>query len=434
MSENTRPTIGQIGKYDILAVVGEGATSIVYLAYDPFAKRQVALKQLHPELLNDVRRGRLFRHLLMNEASLAGKLVHPHIVQIYDASVSPTDAYVAMEYLSGGTLEAFCKPANLLPFDRLVEILFKCTRALDFASEHGITHRDIKPANILLVDSQGQNIKLTDFGSAFHTAADTTQVSGIGSPAYMSPQQIREVPLDHRTDIYSLGVVMYQLLTGRLPFVAENNYTLLYKITHAAPPQPSDVRPEVPPVLDAIVRRAMERDVDRRYQTWSEFSHDLALAFQHRSLRDMSEQFSDTVKFQMLRGLSFFHDFSDVELWEIIGFSKWSQDVPGSVIMKDGEAGDHFSILASGEARVRKRGKLLNLLSPGDCFGEMALFAAGGGVRSASVEAMTDVCVVRISARALERASDTCRMHFYKSFLETLSTRLSLANSRIANV
>ena len=120
MSENTRPTIGQIGKYDILAVVGEGATSIVYLAYDPFAKRQVALKQLHPELLNDARRGRLFRHLLMNEASLAGKLVHPHIVQIYDASVSPTDAYVAMEYLSGGTLEV---PASTTFIDIPVALL-----------------------------------------------------------------------------------------------------------------------------------------------------------------------------------------------------------------------------------------------------------------------------------------------------------------------
>jgi len=424
----------KIGKYEIKRLIGEGATSLVYLAHDPFAQRDVALKQIHPEMLRDKERGRLYRHLLMNEASLSGKLHHPHIAQIFDASVADDDAYVVMEYVPGGTLEAFTRPDRLLPFDRLVEIIFKCTRALDYAFRHGITHRDIKPANILLVHPDGQNIKLSDFGAAFHSASDATQVAGVGSPAYMSPQQIREMPVDQRTDIYSLGVVMYQLLTGRLPFEGETNYSLLYRIANDTPPSPSEVRPEVPITLDVIVQRAMEKDLDHRYQDWSEFSHDLAQAFRNREFSAGETAIPETERFQKLRELGFFHEFSDVEIWEIIAFSKWDRAQPGTLIMKEGEAGDHFCFMADGEARVKKRGKLLNLLSTGDCFGEMALFSAGGGVRSASVEAFTEVSVVRISARALQRASDTCRMHFYKAFLEVLSTRLSLANARIANV
>ena len=426
--------VERIGKYEIRRKIGEGSTSSVFLAYDSFAQREVALKQLHPAILADRERGHLYRHLLMNEAALAGKLVHPHIVQIFDAVVDDDEAYVVMEYVPGGTLAAFRGPDRLLPFDRLVEIIFKCTRALEFAFRHGITHRDIKPANILLAHPDGQDIKISDFGAAFHTASDTTQISGVGSPAYMSPQQVREMPLDHQTDIYSLGVVMFQLLTGRLPFDSDNNYSLLYRIAHESPPAPSSLRPEIPEALDAIVRRAMEKELDHRYQEWAEFSHDLAQAFRNRELNASGIRVPDTEKFQTLRGLSFFHEFSDVELWEVIGFAKWNRAQPGTVIMKEGEAGDHFCFLAAGEARVKKRGRLLNLLTEGDCFGEMALFSAGGGVRSASVEAVTELSVISIGASALQRASDTCRMHFYKAFLEVLSTRLSLANSRIANV
>ncbi len=424
----------RIGKYEIVTLIGDGGTSSVYLARDPFSHREVAVKRLHPEILRDREHGRLYRHLLMNEASLAGKLIHPHIAQIFDAVVSDDDAYVVMEYVPGGTLAAFCRPDRLLPFDRLVEIIFKCTRALDYAYRQGVTHRDIKPANILLVDPEGQDIKISDFGAAFQTASETTQVSGVGSPAYMSPQQVREMPVNHQTDIYSLGVVMYQLLTGRLPFEASSNYSLLYRIANEPAPPPSSLRPEIPEALEAIVRRAMDKDLEHRYQDWAEFSHDLAQAFRNREVYAEREGPPDTEKFQTLRGLAFFREFTDVELWEIVRFSQWSRAKPGTVLLKEGESGDHFYFLADGEARVKKRGRLLNVLTPGECFGEMALFSAGGGVRSASVEATTEVAVIGVGASALQRASDACRMHFYKAFLEVLSTRLSLANARIANV
>lgn len=424
----------RIGKYEIRRLLGEGATSAVFLAWDPFRQRDVAIKQLFPEVVSDQQRGRLYRQLLLNEAALAGKLAHPHIVQIYDAVISDTDAYVVMEYVPGGTLEPLTCPNQLLPFERLIEIIFKCTRALDYAFHQGITHRDIKPANILLTAAGGSDIRISDFGAALQTASDTTQITGIGSPAYMSPQQVREIPLDHRTDIYSLGVVMYQLLTSRLPFEADSNYGLIYRIAHETPVPPIDLRPEIPLALDAIVRRAMEKELDRRYQSWAEFSHDLALAFRNRSVALDRHALPEAEKFQTLRSIAFFREFADAELWEVITLAQWSHLKPGTVIMKEGEAGDHFCFLANGEAQVKKRGKLLNILTAGECFGEMALFSAGGGIRSASVEANTEVDVITIRARALQRASDTCRMHFYKAFLEVLSTRLSLASARIANL
>ena len=427
-------TAERIGKYEIRRQIGEGATSAVYLAWDAFHQREVALKQLYPELVSDKAQGRLYRQLMLNEAALAGRLTHPHIAQIYDAVIDDNDAYVVMEYVPGGTLEALVQPNTLPPFERLIEIIFKCSRALDYAFHQGITHRDIKPANILLQEPNGSDIRISDFGAALQKASETTQIAGIGSPAYMSPQQVREMPLDHRTDIYSLGVVMYQLLTGRLPFEADNNYSLIYSIANDTPPSAIELRPDIPEALDAIVRRAMEKELDRRYQTWAEFSHDLALAFRNRSIGLDRKALPEAEKFQTLRSIAFFREFSDAELWEIITLAQWSHLQPGTMIMKEGEAGDHFCFVANGEARVKKRGKLLNVLSAGECFGEMALFSAGGGIRSASVEATTEVDIITIRARALQRASDTCRMHFYKAFLEVLSTRLSLMSARIANL
>ncbi len=428
----------KIGKYEVRSYLGEGATSKVWLGWDPFAQREVAIKVISQEVLRDKERGKLYRHLLVNEASLAGKLVHPHIVQIHDAVVDDALSYIVMEYVAGGTLEPFCTPDNLLPLDRLVEIIFKCTRALDYAYHLGITHRDIKPANILLAasDNLGGDIKISDFGAALFTSGDQTrtQVSGIGSPAYMSPQQVREMPLNHQTDIYSLGVVMYQLLTGRLPFQASNNYSMVYQITHDAPPPPSDFRREIPGNLDAIIARAMQKDLGARYASWEEFSHDLAQAFRNKQLKARERDFADTEKYETLRGLSFFADFSDVEIWEVVRFSDWDQVAPETVIMKDGEPGDYFCFLADGEVRINKRGRILSILTPGDCFGEMAVISQTSSNRNADVVAQTPAKIITIRGDALRQASEVCRMHFYAAFLGVLANRLALANARLASV
>ncbi len=423
----------QLGRYEIRSLIGHGATSTVYLAWDPFAQREVAIKQLRSDVLRDPVRGRLFRQLFLNEAAFAGRLHHPHIVAIHDAAVDSDNAYMVMDYVPGGTLEKLTQPGRLAPFPRVIEIIFKATRALDYAFHQGITHRDIKPGNILLVTPDGSDIRVSDFGAALHTARETTQISGVGSPAYMSPQQVREVPLDHRTDIYSLGVVMFQLLTGHLPFETDSDYGLLYRIANDDPPLPSELRPDVPAALDAIVRRATARDIDERYQNWDEFSHDLAKALHEDGLNLHDGAPGDAEKFEALRSMLFFHEFSDAELWEVIGLASFRRVAPDTVLIREGDSGEAFHFIIEGEAEVRKRGRLLNRLGAGDCFGEIAVFSSAAGVRTASVLSTSALELITIRAHALRRASNLCRMHFYKAFLEVLATRLSLASARIVD-
>lgn len=429
--------MANIGKYEIRGKLGQGMTSTVFLAYDPFAEREVAIKRLFSEALNDEVRGHVFRRLLATEASLAGKLAHPHIAQIYDAVFEPNDAYIVMEYVPGGTLEPFCQPDNLLPFDRLIEIVFKCTRALDYACHQGVTHRDIKPANILLANSDnlGGDIKISDFGAALIAQDnDRTQISGVGSPAYMSPQQVRELPLDHRTDIYSLGVVMYQLLTGRLPFHASNNYSMIYQITSIEALPPSTYRQDIPPTLEAIVTRAMAKDLDARYANWEQFSQDLMGAFRQNQENGRQQQFADSEKFETLRALPFFAQFSDVQLWEVVRFSEWKDVKPGTLIMKDGDPGEHFCFLAAGQVEVQKNGRVLTRLSAGECFGEMAVIHDRVTPRAADVVALSDARIITISGESLKRASEGCQMRFYGAFLDVLANRLSATNLRLASV
>jgi serine/threonine protein kinase/predicted metal-binding protein len=395
------------------------------------------VKLVSTSLFNDPERGKLYKKLFVTEASLAGKLQHPHICQIYDAVADKEQHYIVMEYVDGGTLEKFCAPGQLLPIDKVVEIVFKCTRALEFAHKMGITHRDIKPANILYAG--GTDVKISDFGAALIATGDSTQVSAIGSPAYMSPQQVKEHPLDHRTDIYSMGVVMYHLLAGRLPFQASNNFSLIYQITGVEPQPPSAHRPEVPQAIDDIVRRAMARDLERRYAEWEEFSADLAAVFRGDSAgahgqKTGEREFADSDKFETLRALPFFENFSDAEIWEVARISAWHHASSGEGLMKEGERGDYFCLIADGQLKVTKRNKLLNVLRTGECVGEMAYLQKGAHVRGADVTAMSDCKIVTVPNDKLAQASDACRHKFDRAFMEILVERLSMANIRLSGV
>ena len=432
-------TIG--GKYEIFRQLGEGATASVFLCFDPFTEREVAVKRVFPEILKDNKRGKQFRHLLMNEASLAGKLIHPHIVQIFDAVIGEDESYIVMEYVPGGTLEPYCSPESLLPLERVVEIIFKCTHALEYANRLGITHRDIKPANILLAQTPGPTgypdgeIKISDFGACIQTSGEQTQtqVSGVGSPAFMSPQQLREEVLNHQTDIYSLGVVMFQLLTGRLPFQASSNYGMIYQICNIDPPLPSAFRSDLPPALDAIVRRAMQKELEDRYMTWQEFAHDLAQAFRNQGLMARQQEVPDSEKFETLRSMHFFDEFSDVEIWEIVRFARWELAVAGTRLMRDGDPGDYLLFLIEGTVQISKEDRPLGQLGAGEVIGEIAVIDRRHPRRVADVVALSDTRFVVINGQSLRQASDACRMHFYQGFLLVLSARLSRTNVLLAH-
>ncbi len=430
-----------LGKYRIQRLLGEGATSKVFLAHDPFGRRDVAIKIVargDDTGASGSKSERYQRKFFVAEASLAGKLTHPHIVQIYDAVADADPAYIVMEYVPGGTLEPYISPDRLLPVGDVLEIIFKCSRALDFAWRLGVIHRDLKPANIMRVEDGaavgGTNVKVSDFGAAMSVSATETQVSGVGSPAYMSPQQIKEHPLNHQTDIFSLGVVMYQLLTGQLPFQGSNNFSMMYQITHADPVPPSALRPELPPVLDDIVMRALQKSLDDRYPSWDAFSFDLAEAFRTEAQRDHGNRIADSEKFNSLRRLAFFRDFSDVELWEVVRLGEWHCVAGGQMLLREGDPGDGFFIIAEGEVKVTKGRKLLNVLSAGECVGEMAWLTPERGTRGADVSTLSEAVVIHLANAALEHASEACRHRFDRAFLRILVERLSLANQRLTGV
>ena len=422
----------RIGKYPVLRELGRGATSVVYLCNDPFYGRNVAVKVVMPEAIHDADRGKLYRKLFITEASLAGKLQHPHICQIYDAVADDKLHYIVMEFVDGGTLEQHGDAQDLLPIDRLVEIVFKCTRALEFAHKMGITHRDLKPANILYTGET--DVKVSDFGAALIASGDVTQVSAIGSPAYMSPEQVKEHALNHQTDIYSLGVVLYQLLAGRLPFQATNNFSLIYQIANVEPQPPSSYRPQIPAALDQIVKRAMAKDLARRYQTWEDFSLDLAEVFRNEGLGGRSQKFADSDKFESLRKLHFFADFTDAELWEVARISNWRSAAAGELLMKEGEPGNFFCLLADGQVRVTRKGKLLNILHTGECFGEMAYLSKDEHLRGADVTVMQESKIISVPTQKLAQASDVCRHKFDRAFMDILVERLTMANARLSGV
>lgn len=264
-----------LGRYEVLEELGKGAMGVVYLGQDPTISRTVAIKTLdlstefEDKDLADVK-ARFFR-----EAETAGRLSHPHIVTIYDAGEEHNLAYIAMEYLNGEDLTVHTQIKNLLALRRSLDIVAKCADALAYAHDHGVVHRDIKPANVMYEEDTGK-LKITDFGIARITDSSRTKTGMVlGTPSYMSPEQLAGKRVDGRSDLFSLGVMLFQLITGKLPFRAESMATLMYKIANEAHPPIKNLRPDVPDCVDTIINKALQKDRSKRYQTGAEIAKDI---------------------------------------------------------------------------------------------------------------------------------------------------------------
>ncbi len=417
--------MAKLGKYELIRELGRGASSIVYLARDPFADRQVAIKRLNLGQM-EKEEGKQFKKLFLTEASLAGKVEHPYIASIYDAVITDDVSYLVMEYVGGGTLERYCQVDNLLPTDKVIEIVFKCCRALSYACQSGIIHRDIKPENILIID--GTDIKISDFGAAIvkkEDSSESTEIAGVGSLAYMSPQQAQGMELTQQADIYSLGIMFYKMLTGSLPFTATDDAVLIFQILDVDPPYPSTYRLDIPKLLDKIVMRSIAKNLEDRYQDWQEFEQDLTSASE-KLPREISS-FPATEKFNTLCKLSFFEDFSELELWEVLRIAKWAYYPEGTAIIREGDETASFFIIISGEAEIRKNGRGICTLNAGVCFGEMSGIRKGIRRRTASVYAHKDIKLIEVNEQALSQASGNCQRRFDKAFLEILVDRLEAA-------
>lgn len=424
---NTTPS--GIGKYRIERELGRGASGIVYLAHDTFRNLQVAIKQIHPHLLRDPSQATKYRRLLHNEAVLVGQISHPHIVSLIDVDERAEPPYLVLEYVKGRSLEEHTSPHRLLPVAEVLDIAFKCCNALEYAHFHGLVHRDIKPANLLLRDDG--EVKLTDFGTALSQNGDVTQLSGLtGSPAYMSPEQIREEPLTQQSDMFSLGVVLYELLTGHKPFQGDNDYATIYKIgvENAAPLRV--IRPELPAILEEVVRVALAKKPDDRFATWSAFAN--AVSGASSSVTKLASQTTEVERFQKLRQFDFFKDFSDVAIWETLRLGRLRSLDAGTILMEEGTVGRSFYLLLDGSVKITKKNWALSKLNAGVSIGEMVYLRPGKNVRSATVVAETGITVLKIQGASLHQASAELQSCFDKAFIEMLVGRLIATNLQLS--
>ena len=423
--------LGSIGKYQLLRELGSGATSTVYLARDRFQQRNVAIKVIHADKLEG-EEGMLFQRMFFSEATLVGRLKHPHVVELLDVGIDDNDCYIVMEFVEGTTLEEYCVPERLASFEMVADIAYKCCKGLGFAQRHGLVHRDIKPANILIA-SDG-SIKVTDFGAAVSMKTpQVTHITGLGSVAYMSPQQIRgQYPLTFHTDIYSLGVVLFKMLTGRSPFVAETLADLADLIIGTDVPAPSKLRGEVPPQLDAIVLRATARELDRRYSTWDQFAADLAM-FSTRAPRK-TRVVSETEKFKILRKLPLLAGFSDAEIGAILPGTAWREFPPNTWVLSEGDKGYSFSILVEGDLKVVNGGRTVGEIHVGDWFGEIAYLTRGRVRRTASVVSTTNVWTVEFNPDLVWVLLEGAERRVDAMLLDRLAHRLIDANERLSRI
>lgn len=265
-----------IGSHQIECEIGEGAMGVVYKAYDPVLKRPVALKTLRRESLQGDS-GKILARFKV-EAEAAGRLIHSRIAAVHEFAEYQGTPFIVMEYAEGQTLETYFKNKTRFDLKMAVSILLQLLDALDFAHSHHVVHRDIKPGNIMITH-QGE-IKVMDFGVARIESSDLTEVGDvIGTPNYMSPEQWQGLTLDSRTDIFAVGVLLYQFLTGEKPFAGQDRNAVMYKTLHFDPPPPSKLNPQVPPIFDGIVQKALAKKPGDRFQTAIEFLEALRQAF-----------------------------------------------------------------------------------------------------------------------------------------------------------
>jgi serine/threonine-protein kinase len=268
-----------LGRYKILKELGRGAMGLVYLGKDPTIQRFVAIKTIRLDHIDNDDKLEEIKARFFREAESTGRLSHPNIVTIYDAGKENDLGYIAMELVEGTPLSQWARKPNLMPLHEVLLTTATVADALDYAHQQGVIHRDIKPANVMI--TKDGIVKVMDFGIAKMASSTKTHTNIVlGTPTYMSPEQIAGKKVDGRTDIFSLGVVLFELLTGQLPFTADNLSAMLFSITHHPHPAIQTVRPDLPPMVQEIVDRALQKELPYRYRRADEFASELRACLQ----------------------------------------------------------------------------------------------------------------------------------------------------------
>ena len=409
----------KLGKYEIIRELGRGATGVVYEGRGVDSGRRVAVKIATTEKFTSERAAERYRQRFFNESNTAYRLENPNIVRVFDSGAEGDVYYIAMELVEGGrTLKSHCRSDRLLPYKRVAEIIFEGARALDYAHHVGVIHRDIKPTNILMANNG--DVKLCDFSIAHLTTgeAENTMPTGfVGSPRYMSPEQIQDDIITHQTDLFSFGIVMYELLTGNHPFFANGFSGLMHKIINVPPPPLRSYRKGAPAIFEKIIHHILQKDPEKRYQNAAAIITDLGLAYEHLNIPQEDTDKEDM--FKQAQTLYCFKEFSETEIWELLHVCTWQEYKTGEQMTDLIEAPEeNLLIVIVGQIEIRRGKKLLKCFGPGDCFGNKAYFTKTE--QDATMYARDFVRLLRINEAVLNRLSVDCQLNFNKIFLKTL--------------
>jgi eukaryotic-like serine/threonine-protein kinase len=417
----------KIGRYEILGALGRGNMGEVFRARDPMIDRLVAIKTRRFDLVYEPKDLEFVVKRFFEEARIAGNLIHPLIVTVFDVGQDGDCCYIAMELLEGTNLAAHNKPGTLLSPGLIFDLVKQTCQALDFAHSKRVIHRDIKPANLMLVNES--QVKITDFGIAVSQRADqTADLPVLGTPSYMSPEQTKGMKLTNQTDFFSLGIVLFELLCGRRPFLGRTLYELMDNIRYSPPPSILKINPELPPGIDLVIQRALEKEPELRYANGAEFSAEIDDAVKGRifAVRDGKS----TRKADLLKAVDFFRPFSRKEVAEIVRFGTFIRYERSQVIVRDGDVDTTFFVLLKGGVRVIKDRQKIAELPAGACFGEMGAFTKTP--RTAHVIATQSCIVLKLDLKVLEREAPDLRLKFYQIFIETLIHRLEVTTKLLS--
>ncbi|MBF0458649.1 MAG: protein kinase [Nitrospirae bacterium] len=442
-----------IGRYKILHELGQGAMGLVYKGKDTIIDRIVAIKT--------VKLGKAFQgmdekdmlKLFYQEVRIAGSLSHPNIATIYDAGEQYDIHYFVMEFVDGVPLKTIIQDKISLPLISKVKLLVQVASALNYAHHRGIIHRDIKPANIMLVigehtKTKDYQAKIMDFGIAMLSSSKSAINRAdriLGTPSYMSPEQVTGGELDRQTDVFSLGAMSYEFLTGRKPFPAADLPALFHKIKNETPAPPHSVLPDIPLIISNCVMKAIEKDKEKRLQSAGEFADEMEIFLSRAEMLD-TQKLSlslDTSDREFLLNLkknyAFFADFSLEELNKIYNISSKHTYKKDEEIFKEGTIGNKMFIIMSGKVKITKMSQgtsqenvtetLLNVLKQGDCFGEMSLMDSSP--RFASATAESDCSLVAINEVVLRNSEPKLCLKLYKNLAITLSDRLRKSDEKV---
>jgi hypothetical protein len=426
---NTPPDPKTIGSYVLLEEIGRGSMGRVWRARGLGATHDVAVK-ISEQPDSDTERGeRRRRKLFFNEVKAAEMLSHPNIVSTVDAGVDAGRRYIVMELISGArTLADFAVKKKLLPVGNVLEIMRQCAEAFDYAHSMGVVHRDIKPTNIM-IDESG-TVKITDFGVALIDRADVdeTQVMGrIGSPRYMSPEQLLGGEVTNQSDIYSLGVVTYELLTGVSPFAGKHVAEIARKVLKEAHVPIRERNPDVPEQLAAVIDRTLKKHPAGRYSTAMELAADLQLIQEDLEFTDLRR--TDTHAVEALEQLGSFHGFATAEVQELLAVASWEEYARGETVAVEGLGDAAAGILVSGKVYVMCGDSRVARLGPGTSFGDFGLVESGES--GATIKAAEQTTVLRIGASQAAGLSPGCARCLYRLLATGYAARLQQIQRRI---